>query len=366
MKKILLVSAILFGVLSASAATWRVNYDESANADFRTLAAACASSRFTNGDIIYVEPGYHDGSSEDNTITRPCTIIGTGWGFRDDAGLISSYTTSKFSHRIIVRSDSVTIQGIYTLEDIQIYMYGGTRKKVTIERCRTEGSIYTYDGGYGVFHNIIIRNNYCAGISAVGARADFISIIGNIVLGRIETQENTESTLVDHNTIVYYGNYDTQRCIVNNGINTVISNNIIINTHPYYPYNICNFDISYPITNNVMSMTAAYVATQTEEGNTVYSVLNTNHYVGATVANTFSGQATAEIFDPAMVYRVAENSVAKTGDANGGECGAFGGEYPYVLCGRPNGVPYLYDINVPEKPTDNQLNITFKVGSQNQ
>ena len=67
-----------------------------------------------------------------------------------------------------------------------------------------------------------------------------------------------------------------------------------------------------------------------------------------------------------MYYYVKDDAVAKTADSKGGECGAFGGDYPYQLNGRPNGVPYLYDIVVPTHTDNNQLKISFKVAGNNE
>ncbi len=365
MKKFLFFAAALLCVTTVNAKTWRINYDDNANADFKTLAAACASTRVKKGDVLYVEPCYHNGSTSDNTISKAVTVIGPGWGFKDDAEVISAYSSAIFANDVYIKHDSVTVRGIYTLDDIEIGVYGSNTdyQNITIERCRAR-SIYI-SNSYYVAQNIVIRNNYVEGDIGTSSpsRADYISIVGNIVLGQIWCNSNTESTLIDHNTII---DRNSSNLITNNGINTQIYNNIIINTHSSYKNTaICNFDASYPIRYNVFSIEASYVPQQADEGNNVYTALNTNHYIGATKENTFSGSVTQTMFDPAVTYQVMDGNAAKTADQNGGECGAFGGSYPYVLCGRPAGTPYLYDIAVPDKSVDNQLNVTFKVNASN-
>ena len=52
--------------------------------------------------------------------------------------------------------------------------------------------------------------------------------------------------------------------------------------------------------------------------------------------------------------------------SNGVDCGAFDGLYPYVVNGRPQFVPYIYDAQIPNTPTDGKLNITLKIKSQNE
>ena len=87
----------------------------------------------------------------------------------------------------------------------------------------------------------------------------------------------------------------------------------------------------------------------------------TNKFIGAKVADVFVNEGSQE-----EKYQLKEGSPALGYGTNGVDCGVFDGEYPYVLCGRPQFVPYIYDAQIPNTPTDGKLNITLKIKSQNE
>ena len=82
--------------------------------------------------------------------------------------------------------------------------------------------------------------------------------------------------------------------------------------------------------------------------------------------NTFVNTTDGVWYDEAMKYQLLETSAAKNASHAGDHCGEFGGVHQYVLFGRPQGVPYIYDVEVPAQPTNNQLHVTFKVARQNE
>ena len=114
--KFFFMAAIVLCAVAANANTWRLNYDENAHADFRTLKQACESPEVQDGDIFYMEPGFHNGSDEDNTISRPCTVIGPGWGFKNNAGEEIEVSTTHFTSNINVRENGVHIVGLNAQE----------------------------------------------------------------------------------------------------------------------------------------------------------------------------------------------------------------------------------------------------------
>lgn len=99
------------------------------------------------------------------------------------------------------------------------------------------------------------------------------------------------------------------------------------------------------IINNVFS-------TPAEEANPNYPY---NKYIGATVENTFVDEIIADR------YYVREGSEAIKASGTNGQCGAFGGKTPYVISGILDNVPYITNVDIPAKPTDNSLKVTLKI-----
>jgi len=372
MKKILFFAVALLCVTAASAKTWRINYNDNAKADFKTIAEALKYKDFQNGDVLYIEPGIHSGSAADNTVSKPCTIIGSGWGFRQNAGNDLDISSTCFTNTITISSSDVSIRGIYSNAGIEVT--GTSTQNVIIERNRIS---YISAEGYSV----TIKNNYICGYTgstnkrALEITSNYSSIIGNIAFNTIYISTSVNQALFDHNTVVFSTSNSTGLVSAWSSQRHMFTNNIFINTGSGYSNdNVVNNVVNgiasnAPFYNNVFSVTPEAVQQAEDEGKTLYTTLSTdknNKFVGATTKNTFTCKTEGAVYDPAMYYQVKEGAVAKTADSNGGECGAFGGDSPYVLNGRPQGIPYLYDVDVPKHPTNNELNVTFKIGSQNE
>ena len=370
MKKFILMAAVLTVSVVASARNWRINYDDNSGADFKTLKAACESADVKKGDVLYIEPGFHYGSEAENTISKVgLKIVGPGWGFKTNAGEAIEIATTNFLNNISIKADSVHLVGIH-LEGHEIVFSKSTsesnpNKGITIERCKCT-RIY----GFRIyFSNLIIRNNFITSELSLGengngngCRLNQSIIEGNIITGFVKLGYDCVGSRFDHNTVI--GGSGTTRLISSGSGGFQITNNILINkANSEYVFADYNATV---VNNNVLSITPEQYAADAASSYPTYSNYPLNQFVGATVANTFVNQVSGDYFDEAMRYIVLEGSVAKTAASNGGECGAFGGAHPYVLNGRPTGIPYLYDVDVPSQPTDNQLKITFKVAGQNE
>lgn len=182
-------------------------------------------------------------------------------------------------------------------------------------------------------------------------------IKNNIVLGRITA--DGPSRVIENNTVI--GDNTQPYLYLITGRNVIIRNNIVINTAeginddrlPKSYFNCIDFNPSYnnTINNNVLSTPAEYADANYPN----------NHYVGATVENTFvmSGSDDAK-------YQLLETSAAKKAASNGGDCGAFGGETPYILSGIPMLQPHITEAIVPKKPTDGKITMKIKLASQDE
>ena len=366
MRKILLFAAALLTVTAANAKVWRINYDDNAQADFKTIAACLSWNGFTEGDTLYMEPGVHNGSQANNTISKSCTILGPGWGFQSSTNSISELESAVFNNNILFNQKgiSVNISGIVAVGGITGSNYTTTAytlSNLIIERCYLS-SLSALNAT-----NMVVKNCYISGRMAIGLVTSG-SIVGNIIRGQLDLTTPGVRLVVDHNTIVC--NISSSQALVDMNTNTVFSNNIVINTGQADNVAISSFlNPDYSMYNNVLSFTTATIEAAEYLGDHTYDLLKDpacTNKIDATIANTFTCHIAEGIVDNAMYYQVKDGAVAKTADSNGGECGAFGGDFPYQLNGRPNGVPYLYDINVPTHTTNNQLSISFKVAGNNE
>ena len=112
MRKILLFAAALLTVTAANAKVWRINYEDNAKADFKTIKEACNEAKVKDGDTLYMEPGYHKGSSNDNTITRPLTVLGPGYGMERNSGSTSPVARAIFDNYVYIYSSNVHVAGL--------------------------------------------------------------------------------------------------------------------------------------------------------------------------------------------------------------------------------------------------------------
>lgn len=360
MKKLFLCLAGAVAALTLNAKVWRVNYDENAQADFKTIKEACSTTLVSDGDTLYMEPGLHNGSSTDNTISRPLTILGPGWGFQANNGAISAISQASFANSISLKAENITLLGIYAYGISTANNYEHVYN-LRIERCKVSHGI-SVGGSYATCQNVVIRNNFVQGdiyVRSYYAALTHIIIENNIVSNRIsgETSCSDKYLIIRHNTIMGYIQ----------DVSQIIAYDNIILGGTADPFTFKTTKSNVQIYNNVLSISQdAYDADLTAVSPKAYSNFPNNIWAGATTKNTFVNQTEGIYFDEAMKYQVRSDSPAKNAATDGTDCGAFGGEHPFVLYGRPEGIPYIYDVEVPAYPTDNKLNISFKVAGQNE
>lgn len=381
MKKILILSAaVALFALAANAKTWRINPNEAALADFLSLNDACASDQVEKFDTLYCEPGTYP---DYQTVTKQClTILGPGWEIPTNSGSTSTIGTAYFSDVLRISADSVTIGG---LQAIDIQFFNRSVRNVTIERCKL-GRVYTYNMGYdNALKNITIRNNYFSSkliyqtpiaLTDVGSILN-ISIENNIIIDHhpddysddygdvirvYAIYEAQTSATIAHNTIVGIAGFRLHATMIN-ARQAVIRDNIIINKSTsndrgqeivldYEYINTCE------VYNNVLSI----VPEKIPEDLSLH--FPDNHYIGATIANTFTQTIVGNAEE--TFFQLKDGSVAAGKAYSGEDCGAFAGGWPFIVQGRPMGIPYIYDVQVPNTVSGDEMSISFKVKANNQ
>lgn len=365
MKKLFLIAAAATFAFAANAKVWRINYDENANADFRTLTAACASGKVANTDTLYCEAGYHYGSTDDNVISRKgIKVFGPGWGFEPNYGNTATIADARFSNDIRISASNVLVSGVSI--NAGFTTGGSVLKNITIDRCNAGG---VWLENKDTLNGITIRNCYLKEINFryIYKELKNVNIANNIITERsswlfprairmIDVSKDIVSNInILRNTIVHY--YSDNCCI--EVYNSLIQDNIIIN--PSTPSKVIYFetDRGNVIRKNVLSMDGS------EIGNAdVVANFPDNYFVGATEAGTLT--CTSSNYGFEQYFQLKDGSPAKNAAYDGGDCGAFGGSTPYSICGRPQGIPYITDVEVPAQPKDNKLTVTFKVANQNE
>ena len=367
MKKLILLAAAVTFAFAANAKVWRINYDENANADFRTITAACSSAKVANTDTLYCEPGNHAGSADDNVISRKgMKVLGSGWGFEPNYGGTSTIADAHFSNDVRISANNVYVSGIVTDNGITSDS-GSARRNITIDRCNA-GKVELR--GLDTLNSVTIKNCYLGKIymGYIHEELKNIYIINNLIekrhyyddqaidLGYNISKQNVSNVNILRNTIVFAPYSSDSKLIY--VYNSLIQDNIIIN--PGNPENVIAFDTDRGniIRKNVFSMSDGVANTE------IIANFPDNYYVSATEASTFT--CTKSAYRSEQYFQLKDGSPAKNAAYDGGDCGAFGGSTPYIICGRPQGIPYITDVEVPAQPKDNKLTVTFKVANQNE
>ena len=329
-----LVMLFAMNVSAVQAKTWRINNDPAAKVDFLSINDAMASLEVYAGDVLYLDPACR---LPEQTITKGVTVIGTGYNLTD--------SEQAMVEGIKISADNIKLTGINIGGSVS---WGSSHSNITIERCKAQGiSIkplkYSYD---------------CDGVNIIGCYIiDYIAGDGNplvlrnsIVLGRVSRIKNG---IISNNVIIHDTGATTTEFVlfyITNSTHTTTSDNAVATYNHNTIQNTAVTDYN-SINNNVLSNDAAHT----------WADFPTNKFIGAKVEDIFVNEGNQE-----EKYRLKEGSPALGYGTNGVDCGAFDGLYPYVVNGRPQFVPYIYDAQIPNTPTDGKLNITLKIKSQNE
>ena len=65
-------------------------------------------------------------------------------------------------------------------------------------------------------------------------------------------------------------------------------------------------------------------------------------------------------------YQLKADSPAKGAATDGGDCGPFGGLYPYVIGGKPAGYPYYTKAVIGTRAENGKINVSLNIKMQNE
>ena len=348
-KHLLLAAAALTLAAAANAKCWRINPNPNAKANFLTVAKAMDDANVQPGDTLLLDPGHHGNISLNK---KGITLIGTGY-------LLDKNTSWAETEEAVASSvtlyDSCKVEGLHVTDHIVIKEYS------TVSRCKTRYIVAddSYCHGITIEQCLLTGGNspipnyssvYCA-FHCKSIAPNSMILKNNIILAPLRFRYSDVGwscpkfsySTIENNTIIC-SKPDLR------GENSTINNNIIIDTDSteQMPIVFSGCD-NCVVKNNVLSITGS---------NETYPY---NHFAGASVDNTFVGEGSED-----GMYQLAENSPAKNAATHGGDCGAFGGETPYILSGIPMFQPHITEAIVPKKPTDGKITVKIKLASQDE
>ncbi|MBO7050926.1 MAG: hypothetical protein J6W42_10025 [Bacteroidaceae bacterium] len=328
---VVFLPALLF-FHTADAGSWRVNSDVSKKPHFIDLNAAMNSSDVISGDTIYLDPGCNLTSTQD--ITKQVTIIGTGY-------LISNNVIEEavVSGPIYLKASGIKIEGLKISGTT--YM---ASNDITIERSHLKNVRNS-----GTAQNVTIRQCY---------------IPNGDIRGEGNNSKTTANWRIENSIIIFNDGYDPIKYLYSP---TVCNNYIRPN------YTSASASIAYVdganIYNNIFINTRfienanLYEVTNSKVQNNIFHIESyKTDYPDNTIIDINTEEAVFAIDGiNELRYRLKENSPAKGAATDGGDCGPYGGTYPYVPSGYPLGIPRFESSSVSSRPQDGLLRVSQKV-----
>ena len=349
-----IVALLLLAVVApqvAAAESWRIHNDAAKGAHFTSINAAMASEAVKDGDVIYLDAGCI--LSDDQTISKAVTVIGTGWNFTD-----RPYAAARLAKKLYITAQA-TVSGLYVVGTIYPQC-----SNVVIERCRIDGGVQQRDTKITA-QNVVIRqctlNKNIQGAGKTATQTSGWKIYNCQVyesstnsgaicdLNRVEIVNN----LLRYN--YYWNSYSYN--VIQNVEDAVIKNNIILhqcNNKEYYKNYVIDDATNLQVYNNVLSADST--------SSSLYAKYPNNVCVGSNVSTDF----VVNTGNGGEWMRLSEGSPAKGAGEGGVDCGPYaeGSLYPFVTYGMPQYVNYPLKASVSARPTNDQVTVKLHIVKQ--
>lgn len=332
MKKGILLTCIvlLLALTQGEAKMWRVNNRTGIVADFTTLQAAHDGA--LAGDTVMLEPSPTSYGSL--TCTKKLVILGGGY-----------FLTENYPNYFTGNNSTV---GLITFES-------GSQNSVVMGLSGVSISPKT--------SNLLIARNYDVSVSNGNSANSFsnILIVSNYMLNlNIGITTNSNNIIVRNNHMTFSGSL-----IYSSSLQILFLNNII-----YYAGSAITFN-GQTLSNNIVVAGANFTFnTGTLFSNNIDAYNGTRAIFGTTngnkgattVAAVFVG-ATGNSTDGQWKLKAGSPAIAAAAD--GGDCGMYGGQDPYVLSGAPPIPLFTKLLNSSVGSNTSPVKITISVESKN-
>lgn len=330
-----LAVAALVGLVatSANARSWRINSDVAKKAHFTDINAAMSSDDVAGGDTLYLDPGTRLTATQN--VTKQVTIVGCGY-------LLSTIQPAEISGELFLKASNVKLEGIDVTGRLDM-----AANDCVVERCKLREIVNNGTAQRAVVRQCYLPDGYISGAGT--------------------SSTNTIGWTIENCIIILSRDYDPIR----NLYQPVIRNNYIRPNY-YSASGSLKYLTEAVITDNIFINTR-YIGSADLVACTNCTLRNNIFHI-ADYATTYPGNIIIDSNTEEAIfalegtddqrYRLKEDSPARGAATTGGDCGPFGGIYPYVCCGYPLGIPHFEQSNVANRPTDGQLRITQKVELQ--
>lgn len=342
-KTLVAVALFALATTTATARSWRIHNDVTKGADFTSINAAMSSDEVMAGDTLYLDPG--SDITGEQTISKRVTVIGTGY-ITD-----SPHQRARITGAVKINAANTKLEGCILKS--YVYMYASN---ITIERCSVSGTIYWSSspaGHYATIRQCWITGDISGHSSSSGSSSSYATIENNIFL-----YNNSSAPIRTLYSPTIRNNYIRQSSTTSSSSSGFvlsaiqyanITNNIFIQTAQK---NKILYNVNYSqINNNLMSCA---------EGT----------YIGSPDNVWLDGMAESDIFTLEGIddqcYRLKDGSPAKGAAQDGGDCGPFGGLYPYVIGGMPYGYPYYTKAAIGGRAKNDKVNVSLQIQLQDE
>ena len=290
----------------AQSRIWRINNDD-ASADYADLDEAVNDNiNVVSGDTLYLEGSAIEYSGA--TLTKRLTIMGPGYFLAENPQTPANTSSAIIGERLIFSSGSegsklmgVEFDGVSNRPNINV-------SNITVMRCRLPSGVVFFRAASGAR----IIQNYLESIYPSTSNVTDLIIQNNIFTGFVDLDDAAVS-ICENNVFTAEGLFMNASFFRNNIL--TVSN-----------LNIDRVDV---ISSNFQNNLAPNGEFGMDNGNQTVSIEDV--FIGPDEGST-DGQ-----------WQLKEGSPAIGAGVDGVDCGAFGGNNPYVLSGLPN-IPIIYDL----------------------
>lgn len=316
MKNAVFILFSLILVTSLFGTVWKVDNNSQVDADFTNLQDAHDGA--VNGDVLLVTGS--ESSYGSLVLTKKLIVIGTGY-FLDENPETQANKHVAAASSVIFNSASVGS----VITGISMYYIDINADSITVKRCKIY-SVSTSTDAINISsnHDVYIYQNY---IYASGSSSSGVEIL------------NGAYNILIENNIIRHGSYSQYSVYMYPNSSAIIKNNVL------YGYISTRGAEFY---NNILKYGNFY-----DNGSTNYynNIGNSDQFVpcgeNGNQCNISMNSVFVSSGSTDGIYQLSIGSPAIDAGAIGEDCGAFDGDYPYVLSGIPSEVPAIYEFSAP-------------------